>query len=141
MARSCPAFRVLTGTPNWMRLHEVHRIEPAKSMAGVSRRGELICAEVGRPMRCTISWRGRLADAAVLAQKFFAVLGDRYPHANSSDGFARDVTAIDRILPDRQSRAGRSPGHNHLGIKPWLPCDPFDEIEQQRVRRVRHRAS
>jgi hypothetical protein len=28
-----------------MRLHEVHRIGQAKSMAGVLRRGELICAK------------------------------------------------------------------------------------------------
>jgi len=36
---------VLTGTPNWMRLHEVHRIGRAESMAGVLRRGELISAK------------------------------------------------------------------------------------------------
>jgi hypothetical protein len=36
----------LTSHPNWMRLHEVHRIGEAKSMAGISRADELICAEV-----------------------------------------------------------------------------------------------
>src|SRR5260370_40575498 len=36
----------LTGHPNWMRLHEVHRIERAKSMAGVSHPGELIGAKL-----------------------------------------------------------------------------------------------
>src|SRR5258708_2702729 len=41
MARSCAAIG-LTGHPNWMRLHEVHRIERAKSMAGVSHSRELI---------------------------------------------------------------------------------------------------
>jgi hypothetical protein len=34
---SCSA--VLTRHPNWMRLHEVHRIGKAKSMAGVSHPG------------------------------------------------------------------------------------------------------
>jgi hypothetical protein len=38
--------RVPAGTANWMRLHEVHRIAPAESMAGVLRRAELICAKV-----------------------------------------------------------------------------------------------
>jgi len=55
MARFLCCFRVPTGTANWMRLHEVHRIEPAKSMAGVLRRGELICAKVIGRMRCAIS--------------------------------------------------------------------------------------
>jgi hypothetical protein len=36
-------LRVLTCHPNWMRLHEVHRIMKAKSMAAVSHPDELIC--------------------------------------------------------------------------------------------------
>jgi hypothetical protein len=35
-------FGYLAGDPNWMRLHEVHRIGQAKSMAGASHPGELI---------------------------------------------------------------------------------------------------
>ena len=60
-------------------------------------------------------------------------------HAEPAIGLARDIAAIDRILPDRQPRARSSPGLDHLGIKPRLSRDPFDEIEHQRVCRLGHR--
>src|ERR1700688_4695639 len=80
------------------------------------------------------------AHSAMRAQKFCAALGDRYPDACTRDRLARDVAAIDRVLPDRQPRARGAPGLDHLGIKPRLPRDPFDKIEHQRVCRVGHRA-
>src|SRR6266436_1562004 len=52
--------RVPASTANWMRLHEVHRIEPAKSMAGVWRRGELIRAQLTRPC-----WRNSFSPFSV----------------------------------------------------------------------------
>jgi len=65
------------------------------------------------------------------AQKLRAALGDGHPHACSSDAFARYKTAVDRVLPDRQARARGAPRLDHLGIQPWLPGDPFDEVEHQ----------
>src|SRR6266566_1844004 len=47
--------------PNWMRLHEAHRIMPAKSMAGVSHPGELSGAYLHDRVS-TRSWR---AEAGV----------------------------------------------------------------------------
>src|SRR3981081_3431489 len=80
------------------------------------------------------------ADATVLAQEFFAVFGHFHDQPETGNGFARDVAAIDRILPDRQPRAGRPPGRDNVRIDPRLPCDPFDKIEHQWIRRLGHRA-
>jgi hypothetical protein len=130
------AFWVL-GLPHpiWMRLHEVHRIGRVKSMAGLSHPGELICKYTIDGMRQT-----RSADAAVLAQEFLAIFRDGHEQPEAGNGLALDLAAIDGIFPDGQSRAGRTPGRDHLGIKPRLPGDPFDKIKHQRVCRLRHRA-
>ena len=91
----------------------------------VRHRGELICQPT-RP--CS---RRNFSPPSVIATLTPA----------PATGCARDVAAIDRILPDRQPRAGGAPGLDHFGIEPGLPGDPFDEIEHQRVCRVDHRAS
>src|SRR5665647_1324501 len=69
-------------------------------------------------VRMKRSYAARSADAAVRTQKFCAVFGDGYDQPEAGDGFALDIAAIDRILPDRQPWTGRPPGRDHLGIKP-----------------------
>src|ERR1700676_1727497 len=63
----------------------------------------------GRPWqkvqsRCDQFFGGerRSADAAVRAQQFFAVFGYHHDQPETCDGFARDIAAIDRLLPHRQ---------------------------------------
>jgi hypothetical protein len=76
--------------------------------------------------------------AAMRAQKLLATLG--HGHPQPLDGrSARDVAAIDRVLPDRQARARGSPRLDHFGIESRLARDPLDEIEHQCVRRLGHR--
>jgi hypothetical protein len=88
------------GITKWMRMHELHRNVQVKSMAQVRHPGELILVAAITAARLQGS-----ADAAVVAQPFFSVFRGRHDHAKARDDLARDITAIDRILPDRQPRA------------------------------------
>ena len=60
----------------------------------------------------SIGWRdpGQLArpgsaDATVLAQQLFAIFSNGHDQPEPCNRFARNVAAIDRVLPDRQPRA------------------------------------
>src|ERR1700737_2746822 len=88
-----------------------------------------------------LGWITRSTNATVRAQQLCAAFGDGDDQPKTGDGFALDKTAIDRVLPDRQPRARRAPGRDHLGIKPRLARDPFDEIEHQRICGLSHRIS
>src|SRR5262245_26204516 len=76
-------------------------------------------------------------DAAVLAQELLAAFGDGDTQAVRCRA-PRDIAAVDGVLPDRQPWAGGAPGVDHLGIKPRLARDPFDEVEHQCVCRLTH---
>jgi hypothetical protein len=54
-------------------------------------------------VRATFSHKGRREEAPVVSQEFFTGFGDRYS-CSAGDEDARDVAAIDRVLPDRQPR-------------------------------------
>jgi len=85
----------------WMRMHEVHRIKTAKSMAGISHRGELTgdtrhdrstAAHMARRVLVTVSdqlTRPWSADATVRAQQSFTVFGDSYDHPKNPRSFSR----------------------------------------------------
>jgi len=66
-------------------------------MAGPSHRADVIGAS--RPAGAGS------AGPAMRAQEFRAALGEHHPDAGAGGRLPRDVAAIDRILPDRQSRA------------------------------------
>jgi hypothetical protein len=72
-----------------MRLHEFGPIAPCESMPTDALRANVIAS----------------ADAAVFAQEFFTRWRDRDMNALPGDRPARDVAAIDGVLPDRQARA------------------------------------
>src|ERR1700682_3545181 len=82
------------------------------------------CAPTSSNSGCSLG----SAHSAMRAQEFFAALGDRYPDACSRHLLARDVAAIDRVLPDPQPRTRGAPGLDHLGIQPRLPRHPLDKI-------------
>jgi type III restriction enzyme len=42
------------------------------------------------------------------------------------------------LFPNRQSGAGRAPSLNHLAIRPCFGTDPFQQIEDQSLNRIRH---
>src|SRR3954452_8772131 len=84
--------------------------------------------------------QSKSVHAAMLTQEFFAVFGNRHPQSFHGRP-ARDITAIDRVFPDRQPRTRAPPGFDYLGVKPRSARDPFDEIEHQGVRRLGHRIS
>ena len=42
-------------------------------------------------------------------------------------------SAVDGILPHREARAGGAPRIHHVGMGARLACNPFDQIEDQRL--------
>ena len=55
-------------------------------------------------MKTGVAWFAALRLVEIV-QQLFAVLRNRNDHPETRDRLARDVAAIDRILPDRQPRA------------------------------------
>lgn len=46
----------------------------------------------------------------------------------------RDIAAIERFLPHGKPRTGGAPYLDHLTISARMHCDPFDEVEHQRIK-------
>jgi hypothetical protein len=51
--------------------------------------------------------------------------------AGAIDVAPDDETAVDRFLPDGETRTGGAPGLHYLAIGPGSLSDPFDEIENE----------
>ena len=51
----------------------------------------------------------------------------------------RDEATLSSVLPNRKTRAGGSPCVHHFGMRPRAGSDPFEQIEDQDLYRVRQR--
>src|SRR5262245_17337185 len=94
-------------------------------------------------VRCS-AWFGGLL-IAIGRDDLSAVGEELCPHRGYRDQRLRVVrtvmleeASVVGLFPNRQSRAGRAPSLNHLAIRPCFGTDPFQQIEDQSLNRIRH---
>ena len=44
-----------------------------------------------------------------------------------------DQPVVDRVFPNGEARARRSPGFDDLELRPWVGTDPVEQVKDQRV--------
>lgn len=74
----------------------------------------------------------------MLVEEAAATLRHDDDDAGAVAALRRDEASLVRILPHRETRARRAPGVQDVRVGPRARPDPFEQIEDQRVRRLRH---